>query len=150
MISKAPRRPPWQPDDAAVAAIVEARHEDPFAVLGMHGGDDQPLSVRVFWPGAASVSVIDYATGDVIVDLERIHPDGFFDGPILKRNAPFVYRLRLTSGEAIWEAEDPYRFPPILGALDVHLMAEGSHRRIFERLGAHPMTLEGVDGVAFA
>jgi 1,4-alpha-glucan branching enzyme len=38
----------------------------------------------------------------------------------------------------------------VLGALDVHLVAEGSHRRVYERLGAHPCTFEGVPGVAFA
>jgi 1,4-alpha-glucan branching enzyme len=49
-----------------------------------------------------------------------------------------------------WEAEDAYRFPPVLGSLDVYLMAEGSHRRIFERLGRTRPQSKGVDGVAFA
>src|SRR5690606_36216320 len=38
----------------------------------------------------------------------------------------------------------------ILGELDLHLMAEGSHRRIYHKLGAHPATLEGVTGTSFA
>ncbi len=75
---------------------------------------------------------------------------GFFAGPIKNRREAFPYRLKLTADDATWEAEDPYRFPPVLGALDVYLMAEGSHRRIFERLGAHPTKFEGIDGVAFA
>ena len=66
------------------------------------------------------------------------------------RSIPFAYRLRFSASDATWEAEDPYRFPPLLGDVDVYLMAEGSHRRIFERLGAHPTSVEGVDGVAFA
>jgi 1,4-alpha-glucan branching enzyme len=50
----------------------------------------------------------------------------------------------------VWEAHDPYRFPPVLGEIDVYLLAEGSHRRMWERLGAHPRTIDGVEGVAFA
>ena len=117
----------------------------------MHGGEATPLSVRVFWPGAERVHVLDAATGEARRGAREDAP-----GRVLRRSgrrrrtAPFPYRLRLTAGGATWEAEDPYRFPPILGSLDVYLMAEGSHRRIFERLGAHPTTIEGVDGVAFA
>src|SRR5690606_37902324 len=46
--------------------------------------------------------------------------------------------------------EDPYRFPPVLGEMDAHLIAEGNHLGLYERLGAHPMTLEGVAGTYFA
>jgi 1,4-alpha-glucan branching enzyme len=150
MTLTAPTRPAWQPDPATIAAIVQARHDDPFSVLGMHGGEDAPLLVRAFWPGADAVTVIDLASGEPVAELEKLDPAGFYAGPISGRRTPFVYRLRFRVGEATWDAEDPYRFPPILGSLDVYLMAEGSHRRIFERLGAHPMTLEGVEGVAFA
>ena len=139
----------WQPDPAAVAAIVAGRHGDPFAVLGMQARGDA-LSVRVFWPGAESVQVLEAESGRVAAQLERIHDDGFFAGPVEGRRSPFPYRLRISGYGSTWEAEDPYRFPPVLGAMDVYLMAEGSHRRIYERLGAHPTTMEGVEGVAFA
>lgn len=147
---KRPVHPAWQPDDAEVAALVEGRHGDPFAVLGMHGGDGAPLSVRVLWPGAETVTVIDAQSGGAVASLDKHQKSGFFSGPVPNRSSRFPYRLKLSAGSAEWEAEDPYRFPPILGSLDVHLMAEGSHRRMFERLGAHPTTMEGVDGVAFA
>jgi 1,4-alpha-glucan branching enzyme len=143
-------KPAWHPDNGAIAALVAGRHGDPFAILGMHARGDAPLSVRVFWPGAESVAVIESATGEAIAELQKLHPDGFFAGAIEQRRQPFPYRLRLTRGEATWEAEDAYRFPPVLGALDVYLMAEGSHRRIFERLGAHPCSIDGVSGASFA
>ncbi len=145
-----PKRPAWQPDDAAIEAIVAGKHGDPFAVLGPHGGDGVPLSVRAFWPGADGVEVIDRATGETVATLERLHPDGFFAGLIGDRHAPASYRLRFSHGADRWEAEDPYRFPLILGEMDIYLLGEGSHRRLFECLGAHPMTVDGVDGVAFA
>jgi 1,4-alpha-glucan branching enzyme len=148
--ARAKSPPSWRPDRGAVDAIVEGRHGDPFAVLGPHGGYGEPLSVRVFWPGAETATVVEADSGKAAATLEQIHPDGFFAGTVPGHDKPFPYRMRYTSGVASWEAEDPYRFPPIIGELDVYLMAEGSHRRIYERLGAHPTTIEGVAGVSFA
>ena len=145
-----PRRPDWQPDDKAIAAIVAGRHGDPFAVLGPHGGGDNPLSVRAFWPDAEGVDVIDRETGEAVAALTRLDPKGFFAGPLGDRHQPFPYRLRFSRGGETWEVEDAYRFPLILGDMDLYLIGEGSHRRLFERLGAHPIALEGVEGVAFA
>src|SRR5262249_15407376 len=59
-------------------------------------------------------------------------------------------RLRARYGDDLVELEDPYRFPPILSDYDLHLLAEGRHPRLYEKLGAHPMELEGVHGVGFA
>src|SRR5918912_3770412 len=67
-----------------IAAIVEARHGDPFAVLGMHetGGD---VVVRVFLPWARRVEVIDARSGDAVATLPKLHEAGFFAGPIAGR-----------------------------------------------------------------
>ncbi|MYZ47949.1 1,4-alpha-glucan branching protein GlgB [Propylenella binzhouense] len=140
----------WRPDPRAVEALVQGRHGDPFALLGMHARGDEPITVRVFWPGAETVSVVDADSGKRCAELELLHPAGFFAGPVPRRRRLFRYRLRMTAGERVWEAEDPYRFPPVLGALDVHLLAEGTHREMYERLGAHPVTIDGVAGVSFA
>ena len=78
-----------------------------------------------------------------------VHADGLFVLPLPDRTARFGYRLRLEAGAGTVEVDDPYRFPPILGELDVYLLAEGSHLSLYEKLGAHPMTLEGVQGTAF-
>ena len=47
------------------------------------------------------------------------------------------------------DLDDPYRFPPVLTDFDLYLLGEGTHQRLYDKLGAHPMTLDGVDGVAF-
>ena len=62
-----------------------------------------------------------------------------------------VYRLRFDfpSGDS-WERDDPYRFAPTFGELDLHLMGEGRHHRLYEKLGAHPRTITGTAGVSFA
>jgi 1,4-alpha-glucan branching enzyme len=140
----------WRPDASTVAALVEGRHGDPFSILGMHAPAGAPISVRVLWPGAEAVSVLDARTGEPVADLERLDDRGFFAGSIDGGRKAFPYRLRLKAGDAQWESDDPYRFPPVLGDVDAYLMAEGTHRRIYERLGAHPVTHEGVEGVAFA
>jgi len=150
MSPKTKTRPAWRPDDASVEAIVSARHGDPFAVLGMHAHPNTNVSVRLFWPGAETAKIVDRHTGKDAATLERIHPDGFFAGPVPRRRNPFAYTIECTRGGTTWRAEDPYRFPPLLGDVDVYLMAEGTHRRIYERLGAHPHSIDGVDGVAFA
>ncbi|GLQ55563.1 1,4-alpha-glucan branching protein GlgB [Devosia nitrariae] len=135
---------------ADVEAIVRGRHGNPFVVLGMQGGDGKPLAVNTFSPQAGEVEVLDAATGEVVAALSRIHPEGFFSGFIEGRHQRFRYRLRLRAGEFEWELEDPYAFPPILGELDEYLLGEGRHLDQYEQLGAHPRTVDGVDGVVFA
>jgi 1,4-alpha-glucan branching enzyme len=133
----------------AARAIVGGDCGDPFAHLGMHRRSGA-LIATAFLPEAARAEV-------VAVDgeppgqfaMHRIHPDGLFATRIDRRE-PFAYRLRLEADGAEFEIEDPYRFPPILGEQDVYLLAEGTHTRVYEKLGAHPMVLAGVAGVGFA
>ena len=137
------------PGKGAVASIVRGDHGDPFAVLGMHL-EDGKLVVRAFLPQASRVEVLDAASGKVAAELARIDPAGFFAGSIAGVAKPFPYRLRLTIGDTQAEIEDPYRFGDVLGQLDMHLIAEGRHRRLYEKFGAHPAELDGVAGTSFA
>ncbi len=137
-------------DAKAAAAIVSGDHGDPFAVLGMHrcepvGG----VVVRAFRPDADSAAVVDARTGEIRIELERIHPGGLFAGR-LDAEGPFPYRLRFTIGHDRFEVEDPYRFPPSLSELDIYLLAEGTHWQAYKKLGAHPLSVECVTGVSFA
>ncbi|KAA5610565.1 1,4-alpha-glucan branching protein GlgB [Rhodovastum atsumiense] len=129
-------------DPGAVDAIVSARHGDPFAVLGPHGG-----AVRAFLPDATAVEVVSREGEAVLGQLDRIHPAGFWAGAV---SAAVPYRLRIESGALVHETEDPYSFGPALGDLDVYLLAEGRHREIGRVLGAQLVELEGVCGVRFA
>jgi 1,4-alpha-glucan branching enzyme len=132
----------WRADAEAIAAILDARHADPFALLGPHavrGG----VVVRAFVPGADRVSAD-------ATPLECRDAAGFFEGFVSGATLPFAYRLQAARGADSWELHDPYAFGPTLGPLDDHLLVEGTHARLFDRLGAHPCTHEGVDGVRFA
>ncbi len=125
-------------------AIIDGRHADPFNYLGLHVEDDEPV-VRVFLPNARQVKVLDDAGH--VSELPRIHDAGLFAGRVTVQDGH--YRLRARFGEREVEFEDAYRFPPILSELDLHLLGEGTHLQLYDKLGAHPMRLEGVDGVAF-
>jgi 1,4-alpha-glucan branching enzyme len=135
------------PDAAAIEALAAGRHGDPFAILGPHRSADG-LSIRVFAPDADAVDAIGEG-GERLATLEKIHNAGFFVG-LIGAPAAARYRLRFRRAEAGWEGEDPYRFPPVLGDVELHLLAEGTHWRLYEKLGAHPITIEGIKGVSFA
>ena len=138
-----------------LAALLEARHPDPFSVLGMHADADGDLWVCALLPGARSVVLLDTATSRRIGRLLARHEAGCFEALIPRRRKPFDYRLRVTwSDGRDTLLADPYRYGPLLGELDLYYLGEGSHERPFEALGAHPLTLgEGkyaIAGVRFA
>jgi 1,4-alpha-glucan branching enzyme len=141
-------RSTWGARAEDVAAIVGARHGDPFSVLGLHE-TASGFVIRAFVPGAETVQAIS-PEGDVIAHLERTHRDGFFEGLIRGRKSRFAYALRAADPFNSWEFVDPYAFGPSLGALDDHLLVEGAHQKLYERLGAHMIEHEGVAGVRFA
>jgi 1,4-alpha-glucan branching enzyme len=133
--------------------ILSAEHPDPFRVLGMHTvsiGGELRLVVRAFLPGAEAVWLADAAGRDV-GPMECVHPDGFFETLLPRGTGSFPYRLRID-----WrgrdEAEltaDPYSFDACISDFDLYLMGEGTHLRLWEVLGARPMEIDGVAGVAF-
>jgi 1,4-alpha-glucan branching enzyme len=140
----------FRSDDARLLeAIVNADHHDPFSVLGMHR-DDGDLVVRAVLPGALAVWLIDARTGEQVAPLHRIHEDGLFEARLPARDEPFPYRLRVQERGGVVDIDDPYRFPPLLGDVDRHLISEGMHFELYRKLGAHPATIEGVAGVVFA
>jgi 1,4-alpha-glucan branching enzyme len=136
-------------DDAQVVAIVGARHDNPFSYLGMHcaaGG----ICVRAMLPQAEKMAVVDAGTGEIAAEGVRVHPDGLFVATLTGRREPFFYRLRTASGDIESEFDDIYRFSPVLGELDIHLLAEGNHLASYQKLGAHLIVHDGVEGIAFA
>ncbi len=132
-------------DPGAAQAIVEGRHGDPFGCLGLQEVDGQRI-VTAFVPGAESVVLL---TGRKAETPMRPVPGmpGLFAG---RPGRAKSYRLRAANADATWQFEDPYRFGPVLGEIDEYLLGEGTHRRIWQALGAHAMTHEGVEGVHFA
>ncbi len=137
----------WRANENDVALIIAAEHGDPFSVLGQHRADGG-VAVRAFVPGAEKVQVLP-VDGGATYDLECRHEAGFFEGWLSDRESVFLYRLRAENAGGVWEFFDTYAFGPILGPIDDYLLVEGTHWQLYERLGAHPMTHEGIDGTSF-
>jgi 1,4-alpha-glucan branching enzyme len=130
----------------ALQAVAEGRSLDPFAVLGRHSMPSGDI-VRVMLPGAFAVTVVARDEPDRRSALNPIRQTGLFIGPAAG-SGPYV--LRIDWGGPIQETEDPYSFGPLLGELDVYLLAEGKHHDLAACLGAHAMLVDGVPGVRFA
>lgn len=136
-------------DEAALDALIDGVLRDPFSLLGMHTLDDG-LVVRVFLPGAQGVRLIDAHNGRELVEFRQQRDAGVFVAVLPNRRSRFPYRLAVNWGGHESVLEDPYRFPPVLGEMDVWLLSEGTHRRPYEKLGAHLAEIEGVAGTSFA
>ena len=129
-----------------IAALLEARHGDPFAVLGPHK-TRTGFVLRALLTGAERAELL---TAAGAVALRRRDPAGFFEVSLPGAPPAPGYVLRATNAQATWEEMDPYAFAPVLGALDDYLLVEGTHLRLYQRLGAHVLHHQGVDGVHFA
>ena len=133
-------------DAAAIRDLVEGRSRDALAVLGPHPAGGGRI-VRVLMPGATGIELLGRDTGEVLKRLDLVHPGGLFAGYLDHQGA---YSLRITWPDAVQETEDPYSFGLLLGDLDLHLIAEGTHYELGHVLGAHAMNVDGVSGVRFA
>jgi 1,4-alpha-glucan branching enzyme len=135
--------------DGAIEAVAAGTHEDAFAVLGCHRRGDGVV-VRALQPAARQVEVL---AGGQAWPMTRRHAAGLFEAVLapgtLAPGAP--YRLRVEDGAGpAREIDDPYRFGPVLGDVDLHLFGEGRHYRAWEKFGAHRLGIDGVEGVHFA
>ena len=134
-------------DETSIAALMQGDHGDPYAVLGLHA-EDGGWVVRALLPGAATVDVV--AGGAVLASLARQGHSDVFAATIPGRTAPFAYTLRVDWHGHRQDIDDPYRYGPVLGDMDVWLLGEGTHYRPYEKFGAHLMDVDGVAGVNFA
>ncbi|KOR37671.1 MULTISPECIES: 1,4-alpha-glucan branching enzyme [Planktothricoides] len=136
-----------------VNSIVWNQHQDPFQILGPHpieeNGKVTSWVVRAYLPNAEAVWVVlpevrkEYS-------MQSVHNAHFFECTI-ETTELSNYQLRVKEGDRERVIYDPYAFRSSkLTDFDIHLFAEGNHHRIYEKLGAHPMVVEGVKGVYFA
>ena len=137
---------------ADVEALVQGRHADPFAVLGLHADASGALWMRAMLPDALSVA-LHTAAGQAgcVVKLAQRGATGLWEAQVPRRKNRFDYRLQVgwADGSAGRYA-DAYAFGSLIHADDLHFFGEGSHLRPFTLLGAHPISAGGVSGVRFA
>ena len=137
-------------DNNEIDALLRARCDDIFSVLGMH---DHPLVngliARVFLPGATAVDVIANKDRKKVAALNLINDAGLFEGKLGRRRKPFSYHLHVSYGDELEVMEDPYRFPSLLDADDLYLFGEGTQEQLYQWMGAHRRQIDGVEGMAF-
>ena len=136
-----------------IQKIIYSMHPDPFEVLGAHtvkwGGKDA-VAIRAFLTEADQVAVTNERTGQRY-PMKKLHKDGFFEAVIRGEEEIFPYRLEETAFDGSTRLfYDPYSFLPVLSEFDLYLMEEGTHYKKYEKLGAHEMRINGIDGVFFA
>ena len=135
---------------ADVGLICQGAHGDPFSILGPHRHSTGRTSVRAFLPGAVQVLVVATPSQRVLATLALRHPDGFFER-VLTSALRTTYQLHVRwADDSVTVLEDPYRFGPVLGDMDLWLLAEGTHLRPFEVMGAQLATMDDVAGTRFA
>ena len=153
---------------SSISQLIEGTHENPSSVLGPHPVDyrgEAAVAVRTFLPEAKAAWIIDRQSG-LRRPMRRLHPAGFFEAichgevderPRADQNVATGkartsrYRIQMTdkAGEII-DMQDPYAAPSIFSSLDRHLIGEGRHHRLYERLGAQPRIIDDASGVNFA
>jgi 1,4-alpha-glucan branching enzyme len=151
-----------QPETVATAeldAIAAGTHQDPHRVLGPHPSGDR-VTIRALRPLADAVVVL-IADGDgtpdgpgTLSEHEAHHTHAGVWSCTVTRSAVPDYRLKVTYGDQTVVVDDPYRFLPTLGEVDLHLIAEGRHEELWTVLGAnvlsYPSAWGPVPGTAFA
>ncbi|MCR2792934.1 1,4-alpha-glucan branching protein GlgB [Microbacterium sp. zg.Y625] len=134
------------PDDRVLDTVATGSYHAPHDVLGIHPAGDGRWVIRARRPLAATVTA-ELADG-AEVPLHHLRA-GIWEGEFAASDAP-AYLLATTYGDGSdYTAEDPYRFLPTIGELDLHLIGEGRHEQLWHALGAHLRRPAGVDGVGF-
>ncbi len=121
--------------------LVGGSHHDPHSILGAHPTGDGRTVIRTLRPDATSVELV---VGKSRAPLGLVHDGGVYeaiiDGP------PPDYRLDVTYGNDHYVVDDPYRWLPTLGDIDLHLIGEGRHEQLWDVLGAHVRTYDTPNG----
>ncbi|MEW6263588.1 MAG: 1,4-alpha-glucan branching protein GlgB [Thermodesulfobacteriota bacterium] len=146
-------RPDWTTPRPQVEALLAGRMRDPFSLLGAHpleAEDGPKAAVRVLIPGARRVVVSGWDDSPDVTALET-DPRGFFEVllPRPREFRPYVLNVEFKTGEAS-RFHDCYSFTPVLSEYDLYLFNQGNNYRLYEKLGAHLVNHQGVDGVRFA
>ena len=128
-----------------LASIISGDDHDPFSYLGMHRDEgSKNFFVRVFRPGADAIAILNRSSGEQVAKFTKIDAAGLFSANVGAER--FDYRL-LVDGLV---EDDPYAFGPVLGDIDLYLHAEGKFLQAYEKMGAHPISKDGVEGTSFA
>ena len=130
-----------------IEAVVYSESQRPKELLGAHR-TEHGILVQAFFPEAETVEIV--TNKKKHISMEQVDEAGFFAALIPGTKLPsYHYEVFWADGTRRSE-EDPYRFPSVYTEQDLKRFAAGIHYEIYEKMGAHPMTLDGVSGVSFS
>ncbi|WP_308259387.1 1,4-alpha-glucan branching protein GlgB [Pseudonocardia sp. H11422] len=131
------------PDPATVDRVLGGAHHNPHGVLGAHPHPDGTV-IRTLRPHADEVHVLLGGDPENAHPLVKVHDAGLWSGVV--PGPPGDYKLSVRYGDRIEVADDPYRWLPTLGEVDLHLIGEGRHERLWDVLGAHVRRYDTASG----
>ena len=129
--------------------VIASDHHDPFLVLGVHVLEHDPNSavIRAFLPLAESVRLV---LEDEKRDMYKMREEGLFEIVVPDYVVPFKYSFEVTCyNNVIRSYIDPYQFLPQLSEYDRHLFNHGTHYYLYEKMGARPAIIHGIEGTIF-
>ena len=135
-------------DWAGIEELVYSEASNPHAMLGPHL-TESGLLIQALIPTAAQVVVKIASTGRKYA-MELADEAGFF-AVLIPRKSLAAYTLLVTYDNGVTvEIHDPYAYAPQFTSEDLKKFAAGIHYSIYDKMGAHPMTINGVSGVYFS
>ena len=136
-------------DWAEIEAVTYAEEDHPKSVLGAHPVRGGQTLVTAFRPNAAEISVKVKGSRS-LTKMELADEDGYF-AALVKNREPFEYELEVTDKDGnVTMEKDPYSFPDSITKRDIQKFNSGIHYRVYDVLGAHHISLGGIEGVRFA
>ncbi len=132
-----------------IERLVACEEASPSQVLGPHfSADGKLLSIRAYLPRAVRAWL--NRGGDEKTEFSQTDSRGFWEAHVISETIPkYTISFQDRSGY-IDEREDPYAFESQLGEIDLYLFGEGTHRKIYDKLGSHVMREDSVLGTHFA
>ena len=133
-----------------IEEIVYSESDNPHELLGPHKSGRQTV-VQAYFPGAEAASIVFEEEGGT-VEMEMADEDGFFAAFVSGKESSlpaYHYQVRGRDGKEYTRGE-AYRFAPQITRKDTEKFKNGIHYTVYEKLGAHPMVIDGISGTYFA
>lgn len=127
-------------------AFLRLDHTNPHRILGRHRYDENHFVIRTFYPNAKEVFIVNEETNETL-HMKRFGNTDLFEGQF-HRKFKYHFKAIVDSKEKIYK--DPYLFSPALNDEDLYLFNQGNHHRIYNKMGAHLVSMQGIEGYSFA
>ncbi len=136
-------------NSSEIHRLVSGTHADPFSRLGHHSNGKQDI-LRTYAPQAHKIEIFTPRGNKPVAEMTKIHDAGLFETTLTPIKIKTGYRYVAHYDGGSHSFEDPYRFAPTIGDLDLYLLSEGRHVHAYRILGAHVTEQDGVSGTRFA